>query len=246
MSSENYFTEPLQRFIQEKNTKVCVVVQEPSLINSINKDDYNEVMDASDYFLKFALGLTKKEAYENGWNLFDSVGFCGYKEGKIYIGYPYLNNSLPLERALIHEQGHLLQDTILKANITNCNTTILEYHNIMMNENQSNVDFPDNSRLGYKNLRYTYKDNVTQCISEIKFKQGAYHPIELNPEFHSGLSEKIASKCKPEEQSKSKEFFDQMYEKTLQEQTTFPKSPNFPENINRILFLNMCIELGIH
>ena len=100
---------------------------------------------------------------ENGWNLLDCKGLCAYKhENKtVYIGYPYPTNNnkyLPLKRAIRHELGHYKQDVLKNAFNQSCagHNIILEYHNIMINENTC-ADGPKRDDF-YEGYRIKYND----------------------------------------------------------------------------------------
>lgn len=98
---------------------------------------------------------------EIGWTLLGEKGYCGYKEKVVYIGYPFLfgyGADLPLERAIKHEVGHYKQQIIDKIDFNDNsmpNQIIREYHNIMMNENQSDVKLTGGS-WSYEGKRIKY------------------------------------------------------------------------------------------
>lgn len=95
-----------------------------------------ELIDCSQYALDTNLGISNAEEV---WGCFLGKGYCTYDKNAVYIGYPYENQDIPLERAIIHELGHHVQKKQGYVYIPNDNTfnTILEYHNIMFHENLS-------------------------------------------------------------------------------------------------------------
>ena len=145
---------------------------------SINKDSLDEKLrllpsfafkvsfiTGTEYCPNAGTNMNKKEySDENGWNLLDCKGLCAYKhENKtVYIGYPYPTNNnkyLPLKRAIRHELGHYKQNVLKNAFYQSCadHNIILEYHNIMINENTCTDDGPKRDDF-YEGYRIRYND----------------------------------------------------------------------------------------
>ena len=134
----------------------------------------------------------KRNEYSNetGWNYFETKGFCAYfhQLKSVLIGYPYPTESkyLPLKRAIRHELGHYKQDVLNDARYNEKDSkysTILEYHNIMINENTcadgpNNGYFQDGYRIGYE-LAIEKKDtkDASDALKLLKDKYPQYKPL---------------------------------------------------------------------
>ena len=130
----------------------------------------------------------KRNEYSNetGWNYFETKGFCAYfhQLKSVLIGYPYPTNNneyLPLKRAIRHELGHYKQDVLKNAFNQSCagHNIILEYHNIMINENTC-ADGPDNKyfqngyRIGYEWV--IEKKNTIDASNALESLKDQYKP----------------------------------------------------------------------
>lgn len=129
----------------------------------------------------------KRNEYSNetGWNYFETKGFCAYfhQLKSVLIGYPYPTESkyLPLKRAIRHELGHYKQDVLKDAFNQSCEShkIILEYHNIMINENTC-ADGPDNKyfqngyRIGYEWV--IEKKNTIDASNALESLKKQYEP----------------------------------------------------------------------
>jgi len=75
----------------------------------------------------------------------------------IYIEIPYESTEYTLLRTLTHEYGHHIQNQ-KGYNISNCNKTFLEYHNIWLNENPNCRDTKicNAQTIGNDGFRYSY------------------------------------------------------------------------------------------
>lgn len=112
----------------------------------------------------------------DGWELLSLLCYCAYSHlnHTVYISYPYRANkgteetetvvkmdfteTLPLERAIRHELGHYKQHMEFGEGYFSINKTILEYHNIIFNENESNSFFGTDSDMGRGKYRLTYNN----------------------------------------------------------------------------------------
>lgn len=142
----------------EKNISAAFVTKEfqhlPAVAFNVS------ILSGSEYAKISVLGANSFSD-KDGWDLFNGKGFCCYnhKDKTVYIGCPYPYDTgadLPMERAIFHELGHYKQDVLYEANIETCNNLVLEYHNIMVNENKSQTQFGSDSRLGIEDFRITY------------------------------------------------------------------------------------------
>lgn len=165
----------LEQIQKQQNIKIHAL--EEQLHKEQNRSAIDEMKAISlDDYAK-AVGIKIEENENNANNLigqiFSSKGFSVYhieKNGKtskhtIYIGFPYIASPtreeevsmmesveiLPLDRVIWHEMGHHQQAILFDVCIENCDSNILEYHNIMSNENKSDILFGKGSKLGLGN-----------------------------------------------------------------------------------------------
>lgn len=141
-----------------------------------------ELISSSAYFKKAVLGktkLTEAEMKHDGWLLLDSKGYCAYADNVVYIGFPYKNSDIPLERAFIHELGHYIQQK--KGYVIGCNPNeniLLEYHNIMFHENIICTPAGDKSLYGPDGRRFTY-NKIDHGIVTSQISQSGLSVSEL-------------------------------------------------------------------
>lgn len=225
------------------------------------------------------ISLINKEKYRidtNGpdgvdeWLLLSQLGFCGYCHSNttVYISYPYTANQgvvddekiekmdsteiLPLERAIRHELGHSKQYNEFPNNFSSINKTILEYHNIIFNENESKAFFGTDSFIGRKQCRLTYSNtplmgkSLFMCYDKKKLKTSINYTdniihaccIEIDNKFR--LVEKINEKINENNvsgiifNSQDLELYKRISNKLIDN----------PEDCNlQLLFVNMLNEL---
>lgn len=133
----------------------------------------------------------KKEDFsdENGWNLLDCKGLCAYQHEKktVCIGYPYPTNNneyLPLKRAIRHELGHYKQDVLKNAFNQSCagHNIILEYHNIMINENTcadgpKRDDFYEGYRIKYNDINTSDTRDALEILKLLLYEKYANNAL---------------------------------------------------------------------
>ena len=108
------------------------------------------------------------EKTDEKMGLIKKMGYCGYshEDNTILIGfpYPYKNGAdLPIERAILHELGHHMQNVIYEANIANCDRNILETHNIIFHENLIVTPVGNNHLYTTEGYRFAYNASGTFC-----------------------------------------------------------------------------------
>ena len=188
----------------------------------------------------------EKRSDGNGWSLLSQKGYCAYanKEKAVCIGYPYpeqqAEGNLLLELAIIHELGHYKQEMLYGATIETCNSTILEYHNIMFNENKPRV------KVNIKNYRTAYNKGNRNCISPessqlISFKSitDTSYTIEIEQIEQIKKTEII-------EINKSKfVFFNSLSETSKKLLSAIENKVNVEDKINQILLYNLLVEVNV-
>lgn len=147
-------------------------------------DLYRSVLDKDkakkEQFTKIKLEIVKEGSEE--WEKIKGTGYCAYeaRNNRILIGLPYPYNKeadlpnnkeadLPIERAVLHELGHHMQNVIYGATIQNCNKNILEIHNIIFHENLVNT--PAGGKcLYFEGYRYTYENSDKTQLTIYKWQ----------------------------------------------------------------------------
>lgn len=200
-----------------------------------------EIISGSEYMTKYSgmqISNINDVSDTNGWYWFDQKGYCAYDyNANILIGFPYPNEEdLPLSRAIVHEMGHYKQQMQFNAKFSDvpCENLILEYHNIMVNENtvySKEKDYVENDAW-YKGYRVKY------CIP----KPRNVNPKNL-PTTIGFASNKIQNLLENNYSDKTKSLLKDMLEfaKAI-ETTTFPKE-NARINILNLLVNNMCTDI---
>lgn len=120
------------------------------------------------------------ELERNGWAGFISNGDNNY----IILSDPESISLwkkealLPITRSFVHEFGHFKQKVLQGAysgNNSNCTNVILEYHNIMFNENCSNEPLNKTNTHPFdgkvKRVAYSYSRSTIEKITEQEFEK---------------------------------------------------------------------------
>lgn len=127
-----------------------------------------EIISGSEYMSRYLDAKNEDINDKNGWDWFGQKGCSAYDfNTNILIGFPYPKDTeLPLIRAIVHELGHYKQHMQYGVTLPDkaCENDILEYHNIMVNENTVHSQEKDNDRndVWYKGYRVNY------CLQYIK------------------------------------------------------------------------------
>lgn len=130
-------------------------------------------------YSEIAVPNAQEHTDDSGWSNFSDKGYCAYADNVVYIGFPYKNSDIPLERAFIHELGHYIQQK--KGYVIGCNSNeniLLEYHNIMFHENIINT--PKGNKFLYDDggMRFTY-NKISYKSTIVQIRQDVFSVSEL-------------------------------------------------------------------
>lgn len=105
----------------------------------ILSDQDFQCLDLSSKMLNLSFMSDEVFKKKNRGRSIEDMGNAAYdfQENNLYIHLTYHHSEYTLSRTLFHEYGHYLQHSIHRANSVTCNLILLEYHNILFNENMN-------------------------------------------------------------------------------------------------------------